>query len=56
MNGNFLSLHFKFDSFSFICGLGKYNIAKLLIENGADVHVQNDDGFTPLHYSVKEGI
>ena len=30
-------------------------IAKMLIENGADVNVKNEDGMTALNYADKQG-
>ncbi len=34
------------------CVFGKPNIAKLLIDAGADINFQNNDGSTPLHTSA----
>lgn len=34
---------------------GKENIAKLLIENGANVNAKRGDGYTPLHYATEFG-
>ena len=31
---------------------GRADIAKLLLDKGADVHVKDRAGFTPLHVSI----
>lgn len=40
---------------SFLCALGDVIIAELLIENGADVNVKNDQGETPIFDAIKKG-
>lgn len=35
--------------------IGTQNIAKILMENGANVNATNNDGDTPLHTSAKYG-
>jgi len=37
------------------CNFGNYDIARLLVDNGAEANVQNSSGQTPLHYSCKNG-
>lgn len=39
----------------YCCNLGRENIAKLLIENGADVNAKGEDEFTPLFQSTRNG-
>lgn len=35
---------------------GHVKVVELLIQNGANVNVSGDDGFTSLHSSVSNGI
>lgn len=35
--------------------LGLAEMARLLIDNGADLNIRNDEGFTPLHWAAGEG-
>jgi ankyrin repeat protein len=35
--------------------LGLAEMARLLIDNGADVNIRNDEGYTPLHWAAGEG-
>jgi uncharacterized protein len=35
--------------------LGLAEMARLLIDNGADVNVRNEEGYTPLHWAAGEG-
>lgn len=35
--------------------LGLAEMARLLIDNGADLNIRNDEGFTPLHGAAGEG-
>ncbi len=35
--------------------LGLTEMARLLIDNGADVNIRNDEGYTPLHWAAGEG-
>lgn len=35
--------------------LDKEESVKILIESGADVNIQDDTGYTPLHWATKEG-
>ena len=37
------------------CYRGKTDMVKLLVENGADVNHQDDDGRTPLHWAARKG-
>ena len=45
------------DGFNPLLGaLGRYEIVKLLIDNGADVNAKGDDGFTPLNAAKVKGL
>lgn len=35
--------------------LGKFEVAKMLLEYGADINSQNGMGYTALHWSVGAG-
>ena len=35
--------------------MGYTETAELLISKGANVNAKDDDGWTPLHYAVREG-
>jgi len=35
--------------------LGLAEMARLLIDNGADVNIRNEEGYTPLHWAAGEG-
>ena len=32
---------------------GRIDVARLLVENGADVYLAGDDGCLPIHFAVK---
>ena len=36
----------------YACKLGKFEIVKLLVENGAKIDHQDKDGYSPLHFSM----
>lgn len=56
-NGSSLLLHFCFEGkvIAFWIYLGRSDIAKLLIENGANVNVKDRDGNTALVLAVVHG-
>ena len=37
-----------------ICGL-KVIVVKALLEKGADVHAEDNDGYIPLHWAYEDG-
>ena len=39
-----------------LCAIeGNENLCRLLLEHNADVNIQDNDGYTPLHWSTREG-
>lgn len=38
-----------------VCSKGRYDLAKFLVSNGADVNVTDEDGWTPLHCAASRG-
>lgn len=45
-----------FSPLALACRYGHDKIVKLLIENGADPNISDEDGETPLHYCAKNGF
>lgn len=44
-----------FDNFQMTIDPGHAKIVQLLIENGADVNIKNNEGLTPLHAAADFG-